>query len=204
MPDQRVPATALLTGEIYNHRLLWHTAQFLYERGTDTEDGSHHLLLSSQLFVYLAFEGFLNSLGAIVASEVWQDERRFFSQGTYRGTEGKLDFLAFTLKVQLDKGVRPYQTFTELERRRNFMVHSRPEKVDHLVSASRAADLPSSKVPELFAYSDPSFVLRVFDDVERLADSLQTAAQRDLGEHAIWTPRAFMGIMWHQGGTLQS
>jgi hypothetical protein len=199
----RVPASARLTGEIYNHRLLWHTAQYLYEEGTSTEEGSHHFLLSSQLFVYLAFEGFMNSLGAIVAPNEWRDERKFFNQGEYRGTEGKLNFLAVALKVTLDKGARPYQTFTELERRRDYMVHSRPERVDHVVKAPSVEALPKSKEPELFAYSDPGFVRRAFDDVETLADMLQEAAQRELGDHLIWTPRAFVGMMWHQGGTLQ-
>lgn len=203
MTAHRVPASARLTGEIYNHRLLWHTAQFLYEEGITRKEGSHHFLLSSQLFVYLAFEGFLNSLGAIAAPNEWGQERAYFSQGVYRGTEGKLDLLATVLKVPVDKGARPYQTFTELERRRNYIVHSRPERVDQVVTASTASDLPRSKEPELFAYSDAAFVRRAFDDIESLADSLQRAAQHELGGHLLWTPRAFLGMMWHQGGTLQ-
>jgi len=193
---------ARLSGEIYNHRLLWQTAEYLFDQGTSSEDGGHHHLLASQLFVYLAFEGFCNSLGGLVAPSVWVNERTFFAQGNFRGTEGKVEFLAQELGIPLDKGSRPYQTFTELERRRDYMVHSRPELVDCVVEARTAAELPRSKVPELFAYSDPSFGRRVFDDIGALADQLQTAAQAKLGDGMVWTHKAFVGMMWHQGGTI--
>jgi hypothetical protein len=68
---------AHLTGEIFNHQLLWHTVQSLLERGADDEEGSYHTNLAAVLFAYFAFEGFLNFLGEGVAKKQWQDERQF-------------------------------------------------------------------------------------------------------------------------------
>jgi hypothetical protein len=181
MTPPRVPATARLSGEIYNHRLLWHTAEVLYDRGREGLEGSHHYLLAAQLFIYLAFEGFVNFLGAKIAPAEWRNEREAFSREPYRGTQGKLDFLLARLKLDFPKGSRPYQTFREVERRRDYMVHSRPEVVDSVVRASTPAGLPRSKEPELFTHSDPSFVRRAFDDIEDIADRLQTEAQRAFG-----------------------
>ncbi|HET8761246.1 MAG TPA: hypothetical protein VFN94_09265, partial [Nitrospiria bacterium] len=77
---------AHITGEIFNHRLLWHTAESLAERGRENEEGSYHAFLASVLFAYFAMEALLNFLGSRLAPEVWAKEKEFFSTKPYRGT----------------------------------------------------------------------------------------------------------------------
>lgn len=202
--NQHTPKrVARLTGEIYTHRLLWHTAQSLRDSATEDAETSPHELLGALLFVFFAFEAFLNYLGPLVVPEAWQDERRFFSRNEqYRGTLGKLHLLADRLAVSFDKGTRPYQTLRALNEKRDFLAHPRPELVDEHIPYTDPSNVPRSKEPELFGLADLSFLDRATADVESIGDSLQARAQVVLGEHVIYSPRAFVGMLWHQGGSL--
>jgi hypothetical protein len=203
--DPRGPRkTARLTGEIFNHRLLWHSAHVLSKQATDREEGSTYSLLAATLFAYLALEAYLNDVGPRVAPEQWKDERESFSQGEYRGTLGKLEFLLRQLDLKYDKGRRPFQTVRELDRRRDALVHPRTEKVDHLIRYRDAAKVQTHKDPELFEFADQNFLVQAFQDIEVLCDGIQGAARQRLGEHEILWPVAFRGAMWHQGGSLEA
>jgi hypothetical protein len=193
---------AHITGEIYTHRLLWHVAACLKAQGDNAEEGATNQFLGSLAFVYFALEAFLNDLGARVAPDEWANERETFGHGEYRGTIGKLDFLSERLAVVVDRGRRPYQTVVELEVRRDAMVHGRTEVVDHVIKYRDASRVPARKDPDLFQLVVGGFLDRAIADVEELCDRLQAAAQTLHGEHEIGSPRAFIGMMWHQGGTL--
>src|SRR5687768_2096004 len=96
---RKTSGRARLTGEHYTHRHLWHAAEMLRERGRGPEDGNGILLMASTVFVYLAVEAYTNDLGARVCPSEWADERNFFSTGDFRGTLGKLAYLAKMLGV---------------------------------------------------------------------------------------------------------
>jgi hypothetical protein len=202
--DSRGPRkSARLTGEIFNHRLLWHSAQVLRQQAAEREEGSTYSILAATLFVYLALEAYLNDIGPRASPAQWKNERETFSRGDYRGTLGKLEFLLSHFALKYERGQRPFQTVSDLDRRRDALVHPRTEKVDHLVQYRDAAKVQTHKEPELFEFADPLFLDRAFEDVEGLCDRIQGAAQQQLGEHEIPWPAAFRGAMWHQGGSLE-
>ncbi len=134
-------------------------------------------MLASTLFVYLAFEAFLNDLGARICPEVWANERATFaSSGAYHGTLGKFDYLLKTCGLAFDRGTRPYQTLTELDTRRDILVHGRTFSMDQVIEYVEPKQ-PRWKQPPLQALVDPEFLKRAAADVEQVCDALHFAAR---------------------------
>ena len=156
-------------------------------------------MLSSTLFVYLAFEAFLNDLGARICPDAWERERETFNRGgEYRGTLGKCDYLLRQCGLAFDRGKRPYQTLVELDRRRDLLVHGRPFSMDQAIEYVEPKQ-PRWKQPPIEALFDGRFLERAAEDVERLCDAMHAAA-RPLAEQlgvALDGDHAFYGIV-HQ------
>lgn len=195
---------ARLTGQYYTHRYLWHAAETLARQGRTQEEGGAISLLAAVLFVYFALEAYVNDIGPMVCPEEWADERAFFGGkggDRYRGTLGKVLLVADRLQLPVDQARRPYQTVMMLDSRRDQLVHGRPEVIDQEVSFRGPEHLKNID-SALYSIADAVFVRRAFSDVEQLCDAIQGHAQAELGEHVVWSPRAFRGMMSHQGGSI--
>jgi hypothetical protein len=190
---------ARITGEIFSHRLLWHTAQSLHKRASKEPSGSYHGYLAAVMFTFFASEAFLNFLGEKVAPDEWSQERDVFSKDPYRGTYGKLRLLCERLKLKPGSN-RPWSSLEELAEARFAVVHARPDRVDQVFKASRPEDVPTHRDPVIFAYGEAAFATRVMDDAEEVADQLMTAALAAGYRLDAHGPRAFRGMTWHQGG----
>ena len=198
-PDER---SVHVTGEVFNHRLLWFTAQTLVARAREQREGSYHGYLGAVLFSYFAFEAFLNFLGSKIAPETWAQEKTFFSKPPFRGAHGKLRFLAEKTKCELDPRSRPWITLKQLTAARFAVTHAHAENVDEVFLAPSVEELPTHKPPILFRYGEPEFAERILEDAEHAADQLCQAALAsdfDLSPHSRY---AFKGTMWAQGGWL--
>jgi hypothetical protein len=179
------------------------TAESLADAARKTEEGSYHGFLASVLFSYFAFEAFLNFLGYRIATDQWKNERTFFSTDPYRGTFGKLRFLAEKCQVNIDLKQRPWSTLKELSTARYAVTHAHLDRVDQVVRAATAAELPSHVPPVIFRYGERDFAELVLADVEAAGDQiLQAAIARGADEIDPHGPKAFRGMMWHQGGWL--
>jgi len=200
----RKKGRAQITGEHYTHRYLWHAAETLAEKGHSIEDGGGVLLMAATLFAYFALESYLNYIGPIACPDEWSRERQFFGGDggdPYKGTLGKLHLLSDRLHVSLDRGRRPYQTVALLDQRRDAVVHGRPERINVEVTFKDPRFLESAD-PAIYAFADEDFLRQVFQDLETVGDSIQLAAQQQLGEHTVWSPRAFRGMTGHHGGSI--
>jgi hypothetical protein len=187
-----------ISGEHLTHRTLWHCAQVLFDKAQKEEEGSFCLNLAASLFIYLAFEAFLNYVGARAYCELWDDEKKFFSSGNHRGTLGKLNYIATDVNLALDKGRAPYQTVHLLNERRDKLVHARIEIVNQSVNSSDSLGL-SRIDPKIYSFGDPNFVERAFNDVEILCDQLLDAAKAKYGEEVVdYSLKAFVGMHSHQ------
>lgn len=115
--------------ETYNHRILWATAQKNLARSRESENDTLYFSLSAMLMMYFSFEGYLNWLGYLIAPEVWEIEKDFFSKPPYQGTLGKYLFLSKVLVLESpDKSKGPFQTVKELQDLRDKAVHPRSER----------------------------------------------------------------------------
>jgi hypothetical protein len=159
----------LVVGEHLIHRHLWEGARFLHAMATDDMPGRSYPRLAASLFLYFAFEAFLNYLGNIVAPEVWRDERNFFSRspGKYRGALGKLDYLLDQLHISRDRGKRPYRTIVTLDRGRDALAHPRSEGINR--RQRPRAPIPVAKI---YGLADPKFFSVAREDIETLAEEM--------------------------------
>jgi hypothetical protein len=195
--------SARITAEHFTHRTLWLTAQHLHELGLSKEEGGFYPLLSAGLFAFLAFEAFLNELGHAIAPEIWRQERDFFRGREFRGTLGKLLYLAQHSGLSLKKGERPYQTIRMLAAQRHRLVHGRTERQDKVVRFSNAREIPSLR-PAIDSFADEGFVGRALLDVEAMSDNLLAAAQQRHGKHVmLGSARAFVGMAGYQHGWIE-
>jgi hypothetical protein len=156
------------------------------------------------LFVYLAFEAYLNYLGPRVCPNEWADERTYFGGDggeRYRGTLGKLHRLADEAGVVLEKGRRPYQTVVELDRRRDRLVHGRHEEFDYVVEFKDPKYIPDPE-PQIYGLADSASLARAMTDVSAICDELHKRCQELAGEHAISGGAAFVGMIGHHGGSI--
>jgi hypothetical protein len=195
------PGKARVTGEHYTHRSLWSAAEILRQRGRPDQDAFGIFVMASMLFVYLSFEAYLNDLGIRVSPKMWKDEKAAFGRGQYRGTLGKAEYLAGELRLPLSRGSRPFQTVVELDHRRDMVVHGHTEILDREVQYLDPRQL-SAILPEIRALSDIDFLDRAFEDTESVCDKMQARAQARLGSHVVLSPRAFRGMLMHQGGAI--
>ena len=114
--------------EIYNHRILWITANKNLTLSRTSEKDALFYSLSAMLMMYFAFEGYLNWLGSLVAPEIWCEEKEFFNKSPYQGTLGKYLFLSKILVLPAPtQSKRPFQTVKELQQLRDKAVHPRTE-----------------------------------------------------------------------------
>jgi hypothetical protein len=173
MPQKRKRAARqLVVGEHLLHRHLWEAARFLNSMAAEDAPGRYFPRLAASLFLYFAFEAFLNYLGNIVVPEVWDDERTFFSRGPggYRGTLGKLDYLMDHLHIPRNRRTRPYRTIVALDRGRDALTHPRAEFI-------KRKQRPAAPIPEAQVYrlADTRLFAEACEDIEDLATQLLKA-----------------------------
>lgn len=185
--------------EYFLHQHAWMYAQSLVQMRDDDAGPRDTLECSACLMLACAVEAHANRLLEAGCPSEYANERVFFSSGNFRGTIGKLEFLAFKLQVSLSRGSMPFQTVCALFAWRDQMVHPRVERI---VREQAYTDPSSVTPPESEVLAFPVANLsRAFQDCEAVCDSLQASAlvHRFKG---ILVPRAFKGILASRGISL--
>jgi hypothetical protein len=187
-------------GEYFNYRILWDGALRLHDVGKERDEG-FHFELAACLFIYLAFEGFVNFLGGRLFPDEWKKEKDIFSSKSKQpGTLGKYIYLANRCKINIAKNKRPFQTLSVLEKRRHAIVHSRTELINKIVEYDKQVKV----IPTILTYGDTAFVERALEDVDYIADQLYEAAQKLYSPHIVGHgQKAFVGMIGHYGGWLE-
>lgn len=132
--------------EIYNHRVLWATAQKNLLQSRESENDVLYFALSAMLMMYFSFEGYLNWLGHLIAPDVWISEKEFFNKAPYQGTLGKYLFLSKILVLEPpEKSKGPFQTLKELQQLRDKSVHPRTERGNKNVKYTEGKATPNHR-----------------------------------------------------------
>jgi hypothetical protein len=190
-----------VTGEFHTHQTLWLHAVSMKDLRIENQnreaygDFEEALACSMLLNIAFAVEAHANYLLELACPTEYEDERNFFSKGDYKGTLGKLCFLAQHLDVSLDKGSRPYQTLKELFDWRNLMVHSQIERQEYKVECADLNKIPLPESQIVNAYKAPwANNNRVFEDAKKLCSSLQGAAYSYRTVTGVLSSEAFSGF----------
>lgn len=202
-PTSTVTPTARLTSHHYTHQALWTGANVLRELGKDPAGGLF-ASVASALFAYIAFEGFLNDLGETLAPEAWKGERSFFAKRPYKGTMGKLAFLAQEAGYDLDKGRRPYTTLRQLDRRRSGLVHPRTVRLSKSIAFQDAREIPRWLDTDTLTFATDKFLEKVLSDLPELGTALLNAARKTKPKAMRSYPtKAFTGIIGFHDGQIE-
>ncbi len=185
-----------MQNEHRTYRSLWVAARRLRIDASSEARSRTNRDLGALLCLYFAFEGFLNDLGDRIAADTWAEEREFFGKGEYRGTLGKLRYLAEISNFLLEKGRRPYQTLRELEAVRHELVHPRTIVAGSSVSFDPDG-FPKLLDPDaLRTIESEGFPERAFTDIEALADALVSCSKNAFpAELRYYGDRAFEGAI---------
>lgn len=191
---------AKLNLEYYPHRMLWGVLYELCQQLDQDPDSIRSAGVAALLIAHNCFEAYLNYTGEILLPSLWDDDRRSFGSGQYRGLMGKLSRLADELSVQIDKGRRPYRTVRELKTWRDRIVHPKIERQQEIVLFKDPAHLKNLET-KFFREVTRSFIDRAVEDVEALCDSVQGEAFRQ-HPRLFLGPRSFNGILGSRGGSI--
>jgi hypothetical protein len=112
-----------IAGECYTHQHLWNCAKALLTQTETRTPQDGYFMMAGMLTAYFTFEAYLNLVGPRVDQEAWKNERVFFTNEPYRGTEGKLKRICEKLEIKLEPGKRPYQTIKQRKKLRDFLAH---------------------------------------------------------------------------------
>jgi hypothetical protein len=91
----------------YTHEFLWSDLDDVFGLLRTRNETPRGLFTAALVLTYSCFEAHLNFIGETLFPEAWSQERRTFSVPPYRGTLGKLAFLANKLGVAIDRGRKP-------------------------------------------------------------------------------------------------
>jgi hypothetical protein len=175
----------------------------LRELGREPQGGLY-ACVASALFAYLAFEGLLNDLGDVLDPQAWKHERQFFAQPPFRGTLGKLSYLATMSGLSIDKGKRPYTTLRQLDRKRSGLVHPRTIRLTKTITFADPRELPRRLKVDTLTFATDKFLDKVFEDLPTLGDSLITSARRrDPRSMRTYPMRAFTGVIGLHDGQIE-
>jgi hypothetical protein len=150
-------------------------------------------LLGATICAAAALEGFLCDLGSRIAPAQFADERAFFSGRDYRGTIGKLKFLAERIGLPLDWGRRPLQSLSSLDRLRNQFIH--PRSTYGTTDWSDGVPAPQWP-PAIISIEEDGMVRRMMEDLNTFGDMMIVAAKQKFSyELRDYGTRAFEGAL---------
>lgn len=195
MSERKATASA----EYHLHQYHWLHARDLRALRGEEPGARVALDCSALLLIAFAIEAHANRLLELGCPAKYEKERTFFGSGTFRGSVGKLEFLAERLSVQVDRGARPFQSVGALFTWRDRMVHTRVERV---VRVEPYTDPSQVQPPESELLAFPGKCGdRILADAEAFAGTLQAAANA-AGWKGIHVPKAFTGFLGLRGVSL--
>jgi hypothetical protein len=139
------------------------------------------------LMAYFAYEAYLNLVGPKVDQEAWKNEREFFGKRPYQGTAGKLKRICEAIKIEVDRGKRPYQTIRELKKLRDFLTHGKPESYAYELEVKEEGETPDMFIGlSIYQMVRRESADRALKDTEEFIEYLHSRIVEKLGDDAFW------------------
>ncbi|EDN67308.1 conserved hypothetical protein [Beggiatoa sp. PS] len=108
---------------VITHAYLKMASYNALEQAKQTETGSFYNLMTSMLCCAFAMEAFLNHIGEQQINR-WDILKKKLSPNE------KLEVITSTIGYKIEKGKRPFQTFQEIFKFRNTLVHAESEYLE--------------------------------------------------------------------------
>ena len=160
----------------YLRSVSWH----MLERAKVTDKGKNLKIMASIVFSAFTLEAYLNHLGEKLI-HYWITIEKNLSP--YQ----KLEVISTTLNLRIDNGQRPFQSFREIFRFRNFLAHGRTEKLTddsvQKLSEGENPELPKTEWQEALSIK---YAQRYLDDTLEMINVLHDESGLDF--NPIFTP----------------
>jgi len=166
-------------GQFHTYAYLYITAWNSFDAAQVSELGRNHHLLSANIFSAFTLEAYLNHLGKLKC-DAWD-----ILEPTLR-TEQKLQLIAMTIGAAVDRGKRPFQSWTEIFRLRNFFAHGKTQEIQDVIQdpLPRDAYFPSLDPKEITRISIDA-TKKILEDMQCIIEFLHRSA--GLPEHSVWS-----------------
>lgn len=179
-------------GEAFLHRKLWHVVEMQSELSATIESGAFYTDLVAMVFAFHTVEAYLNFVGALLAPDVWKDERNYFRKEPYRGFEGKLRKVMELVSLPWNESDRPLRTVLDLKELRDLIAHPKTEKLSNTVYSEGTATPFPLVIPTLNKLVTVESRAVGVEDVERFIEQLHELA-RPKANYIWFGPKALHG-----------
>jgi hypothetical protein len=155
---------------VYTFAYLRNISYTCLKKAKAEEKGSSNLIASSMVFSAFSFEAYLNHLGSHV-TDFWNIIERKLSP------KEKLETLGSILKMNIDYGSRPFQTFNRMIALRNTLAHGKTEILTEnsiqILADGDVPRVPSTSWEEEISIDNAS---RYLDDSKEMIQILNSKA----------------------------
>lgn len=111
------------------HRILWKIVEREAEDANNTSEGWFYPALVAMVFAFHTVEAYLNYVGERLDPSIWTEEREYFRNEPYRGSEGKIRKVLELVGLTWSPQVGPLKTVLELKKLRDLIAHGKSEKI---------------------------------------------------------------------------
>lgn len=167
----------------YLRAASWHALQ----EAKKQEEGRFYQCMTSQLFSAFCLEAYINHIGSKKLS-FWENVEKKL------GPKEKLEIIAHEIGYILDYGKRPFQSFDNIFKLRNLLVHGRTESFDEeseqTVSDGEIPILPKTKWQN---FINIEMAEKFSEDTKSIIESLNSKAGFDI--NYLYVPETSMWSM---------
>jgi hypothetical protein len=124
---------------VFTYVVLRDASEHALFRARERNEGFFLECMTTILFSAFCFEAYLNHLGPIYVPYWKLIDRKL-------GPREKLEIISDHIKFPLDFGKRPFQSFLDINKYRNWLVHGRTAKI---ISELEVNDISEKGIPEM-------------------------------------------------------
>jgi len=149
-------------GKTRTFAYLWVATKRMFEQAEDEKDAQiRTMTMSCMLYCAFTLEAFLNHIGNLVPDQ-WDEKYG------RKGPKEKMAVIEKYLETKFNKSLRPFQTFNEIFKYRNMLVHGRTEVINEptIVETDRGPDFEfESDWKKMTTYDNAK---RFFNDTDQI------------------------------------
>jgi len=161
-------------GYTFTHAHLFGAAKRMLDSAKDEKNVRlKFYTMSSMLFSAITMEAYLNFLGNILL-RCWKEIEYKLSP------KAKLTLIEEILEVNLDFGNRPFQSFNELFKYRNWMVHGRTEEINEPVVVTNRGRLDFDFKADWEKWTTYEKAKKFYDDMKNMIIELDKFQDTDI------------------------
>jgi hypothetical protein len=162
-----------MTGRVFIYRHLWQVVEKQFSHSEERFSND----LVAIVFAFHTLEAYLNTVGEILAPDIWGKEREFFKKDPYRGFYGKLKKILELVRISENEISRLSPTVKWLKEFRDQISHGKVW--DYSFEENQNKDMFWSPLHGMVTHQRAT---KIRDDVVALIELIHSKANRKKGK----------------------